>query len=495
MKKLIFSILMAGFCHYTFAQSDIDALRYSQTEIGSSARTMGSGGAFGALGADISSAQINPAGLALFRSNSFTIGGRMTNAKSNTTFQGVGKRDYDFGLNIPSIGLVFYNGRYENRKPATTGWVNTNFSMSIAQTNNFNGIVNYSGENSDNSMLDYFAERANGLTIDELSATSEELNQGYRDIETMAWEAYLIDSVGYLTYASAIDNLDRNLVQKNVISTRGSTNDINLSLASNYENKFYIGGGLTLTTVRYREENRFTETDKSSNFSNWSVWSLEQNLLTKGVGFSGNLGMVFRPSNNVRLGAALKTPTIYSLKDEYYDEINVDFDDGTYGQYQSLDGQYDYKVLSPMRTTLSAAYLFGKLGFISTDVEIMDYSMMRLRPAINAFEVANDRIGQKYGRAVNMRFGGEYVLNMVRLRAGYARYSSPLTNAKDNNLSRNFVTAGIGIKDKNWGLDLALVQQFGKETIQPYTLDVGTVPTAVNKANRNSLVLSLTTKF
>ena len=148
-----------------------------------------------------------------------------------------------------------------------------------------------------------------------------------------------------------------------------------------------------------------------------------------------------------------------------------------------------------MKTTLSGAYLFGKSGFISSDIEIIDYSTMRLRPTISAFEVANDAISSKYGRAVNIRLGGEYVRNMVRFRGGIARYSSPLASAKDDNLTQNYITGGIGLKDNNWSLDMSVVQQLGKETIQPYTLDSGVVPTATNQSRKNSLVITLTTKF
>ncbi|MFT5511782.1 MAG: hypothetical protein ACI8SE_000175 [Bacteroidia bacterium] len=495
MKKLINSLLLLLVYQFAMAQGDIDALRYSQSEIGATARSIGVGGAFGALGADLSSAQINPAGFAVYRSNAFTFGGSMINTKSDITYQDNRKKDFDFNLALPTIGMVFYNGKYVNRKPATKGWVNTNFAISVNRTNNFNGIRNYLGTNENNSMLDYFAERANGLTVNEISATSEELEIGYFDLETMAWDAYLIDSVGPRTFGAAIDPLNRALNQKNVITSRGGTHDIGIHLSSNYENKFYIGGGVNVTTVRYKEENRFIETDESSNFNNWSVWSLKQNLLTKGLGISANVGVILRPSENVRVGAALKTPTIFSLRDEYYDEMVIDYDDGTYGEFQTAEGYYEYKVLSPMKTTLSGAYLFGKNGFISSDIEIVDYATMRLRPTNSAFEVANDRISSKYGKAVNIRLGGEYVRNMIRFRGGVARYSSPLATAKDDNLTRNFITGGIGLKDNNWSLDMAVVQQLGNETIQPYTLDLGTVPTASNKGKKNSLVITLTTKF
>ncbi|MGZ4036892.1 MAG: UPF0164 family protein, partial [Bacteroidia bacterium] len=49
------------------AQNDMDALRYSQTGVGGNARFTSMGGAFGALGANISCLNYNPAGLAMYR--------------------------------------------------------------------------------------------------------------------------------------------------------------------------------------------------------------------------------------------------------------------------------------------------------------------------------------------------------------------------------------------------------------------------------------------
>ncbi len=53
------TLLIAG---DVWAQGEIDAYRYSQTEVTGTARSMSMGGAFGALGGDISSIAINPAG-------------------------------------------------------------------------------------------------------------------------------------------------------------------------------------------------------------------------------------------------------------------------------------------------------------------------------------------------------------------------------------------------------------------------------------------------
>ena len=45
-----------------FSQSQLDAFKYSQTELNGTARYLGMGGAFGALGGDISAMNTNPAG-------------------------------------------------------------------------------------------------------------------------------------------------------------------------------------------------------------------------------------------------------------------------------------------------------------------------------------------------------------------------------------------------------------------------------------------------
>jgi hypothetical protein len=50
-----------------FAQYASDALRFSQQYYQGTARNMAVGSAFGALGSDLSSLAINPAGLGLFR--------------------------------------------------------------------------------------------------------------------------------------------------------------------------------------------------------------------------------------------------------------------------------------------------------------------------------------------------------------------------------------------------------------------------------------------
>lgn len=486
---------MGMLCLSAWAQSDVDALRYSQNDLMYTARSLGSAGATGALGADFSSSLINPAGMALYRNNSFVIGGGMLNAKNQSTYLENATRDNEFSMNVPHFGLVFNNTKYSDRKAATSGWINTNISFGFNRTNSFSDITNYSATNTKTSMLDYFAQRSNGTPVDVLKATDEEMLFGYNYLETMAYESFLIDDVSDEKYAANNNPSDVAVFQKNVISTGGSTNVFNFGLSANYEHKLYLGGGIDVTTVRYKEQNKFSETDQSETLDNWASWTLYRNLLTRGAGIGANLGLIIRPNKSLRFGAALKTPTILNLTDEYNDELNTSYDDGGSLELETVDGNYDYKVITPMRTTLSGAYIFGKQGFISADMEIVDYSTMRLRPVISAFEIANDDIRNKYGSTVNVRIGGEYVYDMFRFRAGIATYGCPLANPTDGNLKRTYFTGGIGIKEVNWALDLAVVQKRGIELLQPYSLEGSKVSHSTNKFTDNSLVITLSTNF
>ena len=70
MKRIGIIMSVLALCGGTaFSQSQLDAFKYSQTELNGTARYLGMGGAFGALGGDISAMNTNPAGLAIYKSS------------------------------------------------------------------------------------------------------------------------------------------------------------------------------------------------------------------------------------------------------------------------------------------------------------------------------------------------------------------------------------------------------------------------------------------
>ena len=69
MKKLLLSSLALGCGVAAFGQSAIDAFRFAAPDMKGTARFMSMGGAFGALGGDLTTLSQNPAGIGVYRSH------------------------------------------------------------------------------------------------------------------------------------------------------------------------------------------------------------------------------------------------------------------------------------------------------------------------------------------------------------------------------------------------------------------------------------------
>lgn len=94
MKKVIITIAGGFLCSvFSYSQNEIDALRYSTLTYGGTARFSAMGGAFGALGADLSNMGINPAGVALFSKTEFAFTPCIFNNSSSVTYNGTSISD------------------------------------------------------------------------------------------------------------------------------------------------------------------------------------------------------------------------------------------------------------------------------------------------------------------------------------------------------------------------------------------------------------------
>jgi hypothetical protein len=495
MKKLVATLVLTGWICLAQAQSDVDALRYTRTDLGFTPRSMAVGGAFGALGGDLSSTAINPAGIAQYRHDYFTMAVGMQNMSNEARYLGSNKSEIDFGFMLPNIGYVSTRPSYDRGVRSNKGWVHTNIALSMNRNTSYRAVQAYKGISTNSSMLDYFAQRANGIDRSNLGATADEYNFGFQDLETMAWEAFLINDIGDAQYEAAIARNSMEIEQSGDITTARGAMDYNLSIAANYNHKVLVGGGITLTRVRYEETMEYKEVDLSGIPTPWVDWTLDRTLETKGYGVSGNLGIILKPSDMLRMGLALKTPTMFNLNDEYSDRMTSRLDDGTSHDYSSALGQYDYRLITPFRTTLSIAGIFEDHGFLSMDAEILNFGNMRLRPNIDAFDVANDVISNKYGSKINLRLGGELNYSIFRFRAGIANQASPLELVEKGNLRRTFLTGGLGIYDRDWSFDIALVQEFSKNQFQPYAVDGFQVQAAQNNFRRTQFVVGLTRRL
>ena len=98
---------MAIGAQYSFAQNVADAVRYSTQNITGTARYISVGGAFGALGGDLSAINVNPAGSAIFDRSFVSLSLSSGNYDNQTYYNdGITVND-ESDLDLNQFGGVF----------------------------------------------------------------------------------------------------------------------------------------------------------------------------------------------------------------------------------------------------------------------------------------------------------------------------------------------------------------------------------------------------
>ena len=99
----------------------------------------------------------------------------------------------------------------------------------------------------------------------------------------------------------------------------GSISELSLSYAGNYNNKLLIGGTLGIPILNFSQAREYEEFDPGTQFDGnipfFESLQYTDTLNTDGVGINLKLGIIYWPTPKLRVGAAIHTPTFYSLTD------------------------------------------------------------------------------------------------------------------------------------------------------------------------------------
>ena len=108
---------------------------------------------------------------------------------------------------------------------------------------------------------------------------------------------------------------------------------------------------------------------------------------------------------------------------------------------------WDYKLRTPWKFQVGAAYILGKSGLISFDYERVDYTYLNLQDEdgySESYAYTNADIKNQLRGINTFRVGTEIRLSPVTsLRLGYANQSSAYTNAVKNNESEIYVSGTV----------------------------------------------------
>lgn len=443
MKRFLSIIGIAIFSLSLSAQNDVDVLRYSQYQLGGTARSIGFGGAMGSLGADFSALSINPAGIGLYKKSEVSITPTFYFSNINASMNASSSSGYKDNFNLNSYGIVLASDLGNDK-----GWKYIQFGIGVNRTNNFNYNYHITNENTENSLLSDYQVQAFGKDPSQLDPFSTDL----------AWYNYLLEDTvrtgsGALAYTSPLAKGGAHQELKN--TTWGSTNEMDISFGSSFSDIVYIGGTIGIPFVRYFEQYEYSESDLADTIANFNKFILDQSLETHGSGINFKFGIILRPTGFMRIGIAYHSPSYLYLDDKYSSRIVRLYDDGTTTNKESSIGRYNYQINTPMKIVGSATFTIARFFLISADVDYINYSSGKLKADDYAFYDENAEIRDKYQPALNLRAGAELRLRPMSFRVGLGHYGSPY---KDNiNSGDSWVlSAGLGYRDRDFYMDLGV---------------------------------------
>ncbi|MBX2961772.1 MAG: hypothetical protein KF687_04615 [Cyclobacteriaceae bacterium] len=476
-----------------FAQNFIqNALLFSSTQPGGSARIQGMGSAQIALGGDYSLAYSNPAGLGMFNRSEIAISMAMNSNQFNTAYFGNSLTESNSKFNIPGFSLII------NSPKNNSGFIGGTFGLTMTRTNDFNGTMQYVGENPSTSIIDYFIDQANGRN-------TSQFDEGQTNFNTptgLAYFNYLIGPQNILVPPGPGDLYFTDVLsiplQRELITTSGATNQWSISYGGNYEDKIFFGLGIGISSLRYESTTTYTEQFQQDVLFDMK---LDEQVSIDGTGVNATFGLTVRPINNFQIGASFVTPTFYQLTNVYNAQMRTRWDSFDYygdgsvilmDEFATTDqgGVFvDYSLTTPFRFSTGAAVFFSS-GFITADVEFTSPANAKYSNAAGiSFSEENSVIEQAFQSVVNLRLGGEYRIKNYRIRAGFGTLGNPYSN-ENIDYSNNYWSTGAGIKSKKVYLDAAFISRTNDSLYFPYILSSGFAnPVSVN-ARLNTIMLT-----
>lgn len=505
MRKFFFCLGLLALSFAAHAQNMYDALNYVQSERIGTARSLGMGNAMVAIGGDLASVALNPAGSSAtsYSQIAFTIGSNISlSTAQGTTLPGSSTpycfdnrfRKSDAAVAVPNFGINFNfdTGRNFGVKA---------FSFAIiANTNNYSKDNLFtSGRHSGTSIAGALGVRASGVPY-----TSYDGDKAY-DCDwpsAVAWRSGMISTAGTSTsdYVGAtekfIEDEDGNrqfftagaLNQEYGRRISGSNSDYIFNLSMNVSDAFFLGASLGVNSIAYKFDEYIKESPvnpddfdidfgssgttyfKSLKYQNWYTAS--------GSGAYFQLGFLAVPGN-FRIGASFKTPSVATIRERWGYSAETHFlSSGFDGKASSPQGDFSYKLATPWEFNGGLAVTMARMAVLSVDYELDLNSSMKFKPYYedDNYNELDLFLMKNAGQYHKVRAGLEVrPLDWLSVRAGYNFSARCLGCGRQATIARDVTfshaaSAGLGFSTEGpFYFDLACKALFRpKEFIYPY---------------------------
>lgn len=509
------------------AQSSVDAYSLTQSELRGTARFMSMGGAFTALGGDLSTLTQNPAGIGVYRGNDvgITLDVNFLSSKSSEIGGGMSwnKTHADVN-NFGYVGTFHLNDDVMK----TFSW-----GISYNRQKSFERQFRGSGINLETSLSNYIALCTDGTKYENLlHGSNQDYYNPYIDSDNN-WLSILGANSGVINPVIDVETVDgtsqayatniyNGLFQQPtgnipatvgsaefVVRERGYQDEYSINFGGNLANSVFWGLGIGISDINYEQESYYAESLQGANVPRNDYrdgivegdarWSLENWRRMSGTGVNLKLGAILKPINEFRVGVAIHTPTWYSLTTQYnassvlnatYADPQVEAD-GTVSNDIKCDdytelADYSWNLRSPWRLMVGMAGVLGGRAIVSVDYEYQAYNKMKTSDDYGDFDTYNELIESDFKASNIVRVGAEYrVTPQFSLRAGYSYQSTNVQDAVKNNeyeiltggcnpaYSFNndvrHITAGMGYRSGGFYADLAYVNKHLTSTYHCFT--------------------------
>ncbi len=420
-----------------------DALRLDYGMLGSSARALSMGSSFLAVSDDFSASFYNPAGLAQIRKFEIAGGIRHTNFRNDALYLGTITNARGSSTNLDNLGIVI---------PIPTLQGSLTLAIGYNRVNDFTQISMFEGFNENDSIIpDLFLSR-----------------------HEMSYYLWLSDSTGTTPFMG-------DLYQWGSQEEFGAINNWNISGGIEVVPDFFLGATLNLISGNYRQTFTFEEEDIHNTYdtfpNDFEYLFVEDYIDARISGFNALLGGLYNMNGIFKIGATIRTPTRYSIEEEYstygLSEFTTPDDEGFNWYEDEFDAVIDYDVSTPWQFSAGAAVSLSGVT-VSAAADYRDWTQLEFRNAPSSILAINRTIREVLEPATDLRLGAEFALPMfpIAIRGGYIHQPSPYKNAPSE-LNRNYITGGIGIKIQDViYLDLAIIRGLWESDLFVYDYDV-----------------------
>lgn len=450
VKKITSAAIIMAICGlWASAQGATDAFTLSQNELRGTARYLSMGGAFGALGGDLSTLNQNPAGIGVYRSSE--IGVTLDVDAQRFTMRNTGSSPYIHTQTRAACNNFGYVGALR------TGYDLMPYFQWGATYNRVNSFERYYRgyfPQINTSWSNYVATLSEGYSTQQLLGTSSYdpfFDSNVSWISALAYNTMLINPSPFQSGSNqeyvGLFKADSSGNAQVEVREKGYVDEYSLNFGGNFANTVYWGLGFGITDLSYTQWSYYDEqisdaqvpnANDSGLMNGAAEWGIENYQNVSGTGFNVKFGLIFKPVNEFRLGLAVHSPTWYNLN--FVSNAWIDYglgqieSDGYY-TYDSLVDENDYattqegywtrKLKTPWRLMASAAGVVGGRFILSADYVYEAYPSMTVSDSYGAFDEITDDIKQYYQAAHELRLGAEFrVTPAFSLRAGYGFKSS-----------------------------------------------------------------------